>query len=115
MVVLFFDDQASTEIYTYCHTLSLHDALPISGNTDAYGQRGPAPGLHVGAGCRTGVAGIAAVASGTWRHEAHAGNPDRRHGLARAAGASAETACVADHDQPRHRADRKSTRLNSSH
>src|SRR3546814_11756128 len=26
----FFHDPATTEIYTYCHTLSLHDALPIS-------------------------------------------------------------------------------------
>src|SRR6056297_1559957 len=25
----FFKDTATTEIYTYCHTLSLHDALPI--------------------------------------------------------------------------------------
>src|SRR3546814_4526946 len=25
----FFHDTATTEIYTYCHTLSLHDALPI--------------------------------------------------------------------------------------
>src|SRR3546814_19062047 len=25
----FFNDPATTEIYTYCHTLSLHDALPI--------------------------------------------------------------------------------------
>src|SRR3546814_9842870 len=27
----FFNDTATTEIYTYCHTLSLHDALPIWG------------------------------------------------------------------------------------
>src|SRR3546814_5712125 len=26
----FFKDPATTEIYTYCHPLSLHDALPIS-------------------------------------------------------------------------------------
>src|SRR3546814_12860952 len=26
---IFFNDTATTEIYTYCHTLSLHDALPI--------------------------------------------------------------------------------------
>src|SRR3546814_7205724 len=25
----FFNDTATTVIYTYCHTLSLHDALPI--------------------------------------------------------------------------------------
>src|SRR3546814_16066299 len=29
----FFNDTATTEIYTYLHTLSLHDALPILGNT----------------------------------------------------------------------------------
>src|SRR3546814_930400 len=28
----FFNDTATTEINTYCHTLSLHDALPISGS-----------------------------------------------------------------------------------
>src|SRR3546814_11612697 len=27
--LLFFNDTATTEIYTYVHTLSLHDALPI--------------------------------------------------------------------------------------
>src|SRR6056297_1887014 len=27
--IFFFNDTATTEIYTYCHTLSLHDALPI--------------------------------------------------------------------------------------
>src|SRR3546814_20435311 len=27
---IFFNDTATTEIYTYGHTLSLHDALPIS-------------------------------------------------------------------------------------
>src|SRR3546814_8844438 len=29
-VFFFFNDPATTEIYTYLHTLSLHDALPIS-------------------------------------------------------------------------------------
>src|SRR3546814_5431106 len=29
MFDLFFNDTATTEIYTYGHTLSLHDALPI--------------------------------------------------------------------------------------
>src|SRR3546814_4430679 len=28
--LFFFSDAATTEIYTYCHTLSLHAALPIS-------------------------------------------------------------------------------------
>src|SRR3546814_19895025 len=30
MLFFFFNDTATTEIYTYGHTLSLHDALPIS-------------------------------------------------------------------------------------
>src|SRR3546814_9250761 len=30
VVYLFFNDTSTTEIYTYGHTLSLHDALPIS-------------------------------------------------------------------------------------
>src|SRR3546814_8651216 len=30
----FFKDTATTEIYTYCHTLSLHDALPICRDGD---------------------------------------------------------------------------------
>src|SRR3546814_20738321 len=28
-LLFFFNDTATTEIYTYCHPLSLHDALPI--------------------------------------------------------------------------------------
>src|SRR3546814_20108385 len=29
LTLFFFNDTATTEIYTYVHTLSLHDALPI--------------------------------------------------------------------------------------
>src|SRR3546814_16738267 len=29
-----FNDTSTTEIYTYCHTLSLRDALPIVDNVD---------------------------------------------------------------------------------
>src|SRR3546814_16762189 len=29
LFVVFFNDTSTTEIYTYGHTLSLHDALPI--------------------------------------------------------------------------------------
>src|SRR3546814_13142137 len=29
-MIFFFNDTATTEIYTCCHTLSLHDPLPIS-------------------------------------------------------------------------------------
>src|SRR3546814_11086760 len=34
--VFFFYDTATTEIYTYCTTLSLHDALPILGMPVAF-------------------------------------------------------------------------------
>src|SRR3546814_16111350 len=30
LCLFFFNDTATTDIYTYLHTLSLHDALPIS-------------------------------------------------------------------------------------
>src|SRR3546814_12123185 len=30
LCLFFFHSPPPTEIYTYCHTLSLHDALPIS-------------------------------------------------------------------------------------
>src|SRR3546814_16394752 len=33
-LLVFFNDTATTEIYTYVHTLSLHDALPISEFTE---------------------------------------------------------------------------------
>src|SRR3546814_15838541 len=32
VVSFFFKHTATPEIYTYCHTLSLHDALPICAN-----------------------------------------------------------------------------------
>src|SRR3546814_14039661 len=35
----FFNDTATTEIYTYRHTLSLHDALPISDRRHPAGAR----------------------------------------------------------------------------
>src|SRR3546814_20483671 len=36
----FFNDTATTEIYTYLHTLSLHDALPISLCAEALARSG---------------------------------------------------------------------------
>src|SRR3546814_3035429 len=32
--MFFFNEPATTEIYTYCHTLPLHDALPIGLTAD---------------------------------------------------------------------------------
>src|SRR3546814_3035274 len=39
----FFNDTATTEIYTYLHTLSLHDALPISAGVRGGIRRWPPP------------------------------------------------------------------------
>src|SRR3546814_11136626 len=36
--LFFFNETATTEIYTYLHTLSLHDALPISARQDRHRQ-----------------------------------------------------------------------------
>src|SRR3546814_17525724 len=47
----FFNDTATTEIYTYLHTLSLHDALPIS---SLDGWRGRAVALALGLVSATG-------------------------------------------------------------
>src|SRR3546814_4513819 len=37
MFYFFCNDTATTEIYTYLHTLSLHDALPISAERPPWG------------------------------------------------------------------------------
>src|SRR3712207_7734930 len=82
MFIFFFNDTATTEIYT----LSLHDALPISGGI--LGARGVAdPALHLAAAALADGAGAA-----------------RRRDL-RPARTLRARAC----------GDRKSTRLNSSH
>src|SRR2546430_10038811 len=78
--LFFFNDTATTEIYT----LSLHDALPIYHGSDGGGNA--VQGQHVGGGHRD-VLGE---------------RPVQGH---------ADDARVARHQ----RADRKSTRLNSSH
>src|SRR3546814_7173466 len=105
--VFFFNDTASPEIYTYGHTLSLHDALPIS------------------------VARSQAAACGQFAAVAGAGARARRQAARRAAalrtGRSAECEGAGRRDGARGglsarylagaygRRDRKSTRLNSSH
>src|SRR3546814_13247948 len=50
----FFNDTATTEIYTYVHTLSLHDALPIWAQTGGKGD---------GFICAVGTGGILAGVS----------------------------------------------------
>src|SRR3546814_20070121 len=96
----FFKLTATTEIYTYCHTLSLHDALPIylrlSGADPVPVRIRPDLGgrgddhLRASADDAGGDAGAGRGAGGS----ARAWPDDRLHG---------------------HAEDRKSTRLNSSH
>src|SRR3546814_4665570 len=57
-VFFFFKDPATTEIYTYCHTLSLHDALPISQDGPPHGRTGSTSGREnpdLGDGSRCAV------------------------------------------------------------
>src|SRR3546814_19426308 len=81
-----FNDTATTEIYTYCHTLSLHDALPISRR---WAQ--------------------AAIASGR-RRATPGGDAARAYRDPRRCRPP-----TADRDRRWEGGDRKSTRLNSSH
>src|SRR3989442_7732446 len=87
----FFNDTATTEIYT----LSLHDALPI------FGGRGGVERDRVIHGRHRGRIHEAGRRSGGGNRDRHGGRVDERP--ARAG------------DRDRIRADRKSTRLNSSH
>src|SRR3546814_18010444 len=66
---LFFNDTATTEIYTYGHTLSLHDALPISSPCRSERRSNLVP-LRIG---RPGRSGFAAGTN----------QPRRRGGAAR--------------------------------
>src|SRR3546814_3014211 len=77
-----FNDTATTDIYTYCHTLFLHAALPISG---------PDPGRHrlpqgpgAGFGDAQAAAAVPAQRPGRARGAAAARHPCRRpaHGAA---------------------------------
>src|SRR3546814_16983212 len=94
VIVVVVNDTATTEIYTYVHTLSLHDALPISRRTS---RRGARSGQHQAAG----------RPSRTWpRADTHSPR-GLRPGLSRTRHYS---------DTVRQSGgDRKSTRLNSSH
>src|SRR3712207_7401184 len=93
MYFFFFNDTATTEIYT----LSLHDALPIYGAARDVRLRGPPAGLP---GLRRGSARDRAAARAP-AQPAHARAAGARPGGARQPGRDAR--------------DRKSTRLNSSH
>src|SRR3546814_6376945 len=46
-IFFFFNDTATTEIYTYCHTLSLHDALPICHSPGGQSRAGHLRAQHL--------------------------------------------------------------------
>src|SRR3546814_20903866 len=68
----FFNETPTTEIYTHCHTLSLHDALPICPGRS---PRTPPPGLarrhrpgRRGRPRRAHVVSAPNLDRETWRH-----------------------------------------------
>src|SRR3546814_12896197 len=94
--VIFFNDTATTEIYTYLHTLSLHAALPIFLRLDRHAR------FITRAGDETKT------------------RADRAHRGARRAGRPPAVHVILDFartnpESTRRWRDRKSTRLNSSH
>src|SRR3546814_14483084 len=97
-VYVFYTDTATTEIYTYSHTLSLHDALPIS---------------VVRPGRRAAVV-PARTARTTRRWRGRAVRRWSERSLRRLHGSGVGRTAVAVADRCL-RLDRKSTRLNSSH
>src|SRR3546814_1684131 len=75
-MIFFFNDTATTEIYTYGHTLSLHDALPIWWNcTPTMGARRCAMPMITPESDTAVTARSAGSDSGTtaseWRSEEH--------------------------------------------
>src|SRR3546814_18530329 len=95
----FFHDTATTEIYTYFNTLSLHDALPISWRqwdpVTVIAQNTPRVAYQMDRGCEGPGRRANLRPYNTGAHYPPLGRPSRT------AQAGAE--------------DRKSTRLNSSH
>src|SRR3546814_15419445 len=100
VVVFFFKYTATTEIYTYVHTRSLHDALPIF------------------AGQHDRVAALAAIEAAGRSEHGDVGEhlAQRRHvGPEEAQRRLVDDVLGVDPVVAQHAADRKSTRLNSSH
>src|SRR3546814_12158184 len=98
MMSVFFNYSPSTEIYTYCHTRSLRDALPIYW-THLLGERETVGRLALLFLIATGARSVE-VREAKWRHV----DTER-----------AEWGRPAELMRKSDQADRKSTRLNSSH
>src|SRR3546814_8368371 len=108
--MFFFSDPATTEIYTYGHTLSLHDALPIF----RFGVVHALPSPHARRSRGDARRGRRVVDRRSVRRCARRGaavRADRRPArpCERTGGGTPYGGAVAE--EP----DRKSTRLNSSH
>src|SRR5881296_4737712 len=83
----FFNDTATTEIYTLLYTLSLHDALPISRRRLLRGRvvrRGPRRLPRRRSRARRAAAGAAGPARPGDRRETRARRREGRHGRSRA-------------------------------
>src|SRR3546814_2636657 len=107
---MFFNDPATTEIYTYCHTLSLHDALPIRARAAADGG-GRAAEVRVGQPAR-GPRRDAVVPQPS---EGRIARHPRSAVLARAVDRTRRLRRGPAQGLEAPGSDRKSTRLNSSH
>src|SRR3546814_15501353 len=104
VVVFFFNVTATTEIYTYIHTLSLHDALPIFG-------------LPRGAASNQGHPSFPFVLSLS-KHRPSLAALETRAALRQAQGERAFSPVALEGEKGealKILLDRKSTRLNSSH
>src|SRR3546814_10256836 len=107
----FLNQTATTEIYTYRHTLSPHDALPISVRA-------------VHRQLSSSNVPVADRLPGSWHRLYHSGadRPRARsdplssaHGVAAVGAHEVATIRIDTAHRHEHRPDRKSTRLNSSH
>src|SRR3546814_15521336 len=102
VVYVFFNDTATTAIYTYGNTLSLHDALPIFGDRARHRER--VGDLAKGSLDRAFIAGKRRIALRLGHRGPGAPAAEVKDRRARIAAR-----------RPGKGADRKSTRLNSSH
>src|SRR3546814_14671109 len=98
-IVFFCNDTATTEIYTYLHTLSLHDALPIFRLPEEHRRRDWTGWRRTGAADREPGGRFARTTRGG-RREGSTGRSRRN---------------APEPESTMRAGDRKSTRLNSSH
>src|SRR3546814_1560188 len=125
--VFFFKYTASTEIYTYCPTLSLHDALPIclrilaerfplalrlagAAHIDRDGDVAVCGDVRIGTADRADDAAGSTVVAGLHEYDRQRGVDRVAVGVGRHRHVGGKLHAIAHRD-----VDWKSTRLNSSH